>query len=99
MNKLTQAVNNNYDAIIIEGAFCFKEFRERMVPYLKSLFSLVEFEWICFEKDISKANKNLHKPDRKDRNPEEHEKLNQKLKTNYTYPDNCKIIPVFEEKL
>ena len=97
LDKLRQAVNNGFNAVIIEGAFCFKEFRDQMVPYLESLFPQVEFEWICFVKDIEKAKKNLHRSDREGRNSEEHEKLNENLNPKYTYPDNCQIIPIFNE--
>lgn len=97
LKKLEEAVSNNYDAVIIEGAFCFKEFRESMVNFLKSRFPSVDFEWICFEKDVEKANKNLHNDDRKHRDPSGHEKINEKLMKNYTYPDNCKIIPIFQK--
>lgn len=99
LQKLHDAVFNNYDAVIIEGAFCFKDFRDPMVSYLRSFFHSVQFEWICFEKDLDKANKNLHNDDRKNRNPEQHEKINDLLMENDTLPDNCKIIPIFEQKL
>ncbi|MFI5240861.1 MAG: hypothetical protein ACHQUA_00310 [Microgenomates group bacterium] len=99
LEKLKQAVLNNQDAAIIEGAFCFKDFRDPMNDYLKSLFPSVVFEWVCFERDVTKANKNLYNEDRKHRDPEGHENMNKVSVNKYTYPDNCKVIPIFEKKL
>ncbi|HKB88488.1 MAG TPA: hypothetical protein VKC53_02435 [Patescibacteria group bacterium] len=99
IEKIKQAVLNNSDIVIIEGAFCFKDFRDPMRGYLKLLFPTVDFEWMCFENNIAKANKNLDNEDRKDRNPEGHKNMNINTSAKYSYPDECKIIPIFEKEL
>ena len=92
--KLVEDLKKGTNYIVIEIAYVYENNRTYIIDRLSRDVPDIEFQWLCFENNLKKANANARS--RKDRDPEGHVRINESLTQGYTYPEGAVILPIPE---
>ena len=92
--NLKAALENDIDAVLAGGEFCYKNNQEIFETRLREDFEDIEINWIAFENDLEKANNNVKKRKNKE-DVDGHIEINSRLTKNYHFPENYQLREIF----
>jgi hypothetical protein len=97
---LISAIKKKKTIVITEIAYCVEKYRKEVCREILKVDSGAQIDWICFENDLFRANKNCK--ERSNKGPQEqvkaHMRINRNLSEKYTYPKGAIILRLWTKE-
>lgn len=94
--KLTTSLEDGKDVVAIEMGLCEERVRKKLVELINKDVPKAEIEWICIENNLKQANKNvMYRIAKGEKGSRGHLRINKRVWSAYTYPEDAKVIPMF----
>lgn len=89
--KIKESLSKGRNCAVIEIEMCREPFRSNIAGLFMDIPN-TQIKYIAFENNLTKANKNLSKPDQ--RHPEGRKRINCSLSHQYTIPSGAQVVEI-----